>query len=284
MKKQYKLEYIVKEEDKLLEFLYKNINKAKNVTKSLLSNKSILVNSKVITKFDYVLKPNDKVEVKLLNDEDLDILYEDSELIVVNKKSGLLTIATDKERERTLYHLVMNYLKDINSKNKIYVVHRLDRDTSGIVVFAKNEKIKTLLQNNWNEIVTIRRYVALTEGAKPNNSGTIKSYLKENKNKMVYSTNQKDGKLAITHYKKIKENKKYTLLDIDLETGRKNQIRVHLNDIGLNIVGDKKYGYQTDPIRRLCLHAYILEFTHPITKKVMHFETSIPPIFMRLAG
>ena len=282
MKKNYKLQYTVKKEIELLEFLYENVDKAKNVIKSFLKNKCITVNNKVTTKHDYKLFPNDIIDIKLLNNEDLDIIYEDNEIIVLNKRSGLLTIATNKEKEKTLYHMVSNYVKSVNSNTKIYVVHRLDKDTSGIVMFAKNERIKKLLQNNWNDIVTHRKYVALTEGNNINDSGTIKSYLKENNSRMVYLTNKNEGKLAITHYKKIKQNKKYKLLDIEIETGRKNQIRVQLNQIGLNIVGDKKYGYHTDPIKRLCLHSYLLEFIHTINKKKMHFETNIPNSFMNL--
>lgn len=212
----------------------------------------------------------------------IDILYEDKEIIVVNKPSGLLCIATDKQKEKTMYHMVSSYLKKSNPRSKVYIVHRLDKDTSGIVVFAKNVSMKMRLQNDWNELVTKRGYVALVEGNVEKDRGVIKNYLKETKTLLVYSTNDKSGKLAITEYRKIISNSLYTMLDINIKTGRKNQIRVHMKDIGHVIVGDKKYGSKRNPIRRLCLHANILEFIHPVTKKKMFFETDVPDNFIKL--
>lgn len=212
----------------------------------------------------------------------IDILYEDKDIIVVNKPAGLLCVATDKQKEKTMYHRVSSYLKKSNPRSKVYIVHRLDKDTSGIVVFAKNVSIKLRLQNNWNEIVTKRGYVALVEGKVEKTHGVIKSYLKETKTLLVYSTKDKSGKLAITEYREVISNSLYTMLDINIKTGRKNQIRVHMSDMGNVIVGDKKYGSKKNPIRRLCLHANILEFVHPVTKKKMHFETDIPDSFVKL--
>lgn len=210
----------------------------------------------------------------------LEILYEDKHLIAVVKPSGLLTIGTDKEKDKTLYRKVSDYVKKQHKSNKIFIVHRLDKDTSGIVLFAKDEKVKRILQHNWDQ--TTRYYVALVEG-KVTNQGTIKNWLRETKTLYTYSSNKKnDGVLAITKYKPIKATKEYSLLDIEILTGRKNQIRVHMKDIGHSIVGDKKYGSIKNPIRRMCLHANYLKFLHPITNKEIILESKYPTIFDKL--
>jgi len=212
----------------------------------------------------------------------LDIIYEDKSIIVINKKPHILTISTDNEKEKTLFHQVMLYEKRKNKNNKVFIVHRLDKDTSGLVVFAKDEKTKFKLQNNWDKD-TKRGYVAVVHG-KTKEKDTLKSYLMETKTLMVYSTNDiENGKLAITQYQKLQENNKYTLLKIKIKTGRKNQIRVQLNDNKNQIVGDKKYGNNKfDPLRRLCLHANYLEFIHPVTNKKMVFELPIPKEFLEI--
>ena len=209
----------------------------------------------------------------------LDIIYEDKSIIVVNKPSHLLTISTDNEKEKTLFHKVLMYEKRKNKNNKVFIVHRLDKDTSGLVLFSKDEKLKYKLQNNWDKEAK-RGYVAIVHG-KTKDKETLKSYLAETKTLMVYSTDEKNGKLAITEYEKIKENKKFTLLKIKIKTGRKNQIRVQLSDNNNPIIGDKKYGKDKfDPLRRLCLHANYLEIVHPVTNKKMVFETEIPKEFI----
>ena len=213
--------------------------------------------------------------------EKLDIIYEDKFLIVVNKKSGLLTIANEKIRDNTLYHQVYTYLKQKNKNNKVFIVHRLDKDTSGLVLFAKNEKIKYELQENWNNHVK-RSYYAIVNGIVNKNKNTIKSYLKETSTLFVYSTNDSKGKLAITEYELLNKNKNYSLLKINIKTGRKNQIRVHLNDINHSIVGDKKYGIKHNPLKRLCLHAYSIEFIHPITNELIKLESKYPKEFNKL--
>lgn len=210
----------------------------------------------------------------------LDIIYEDKKIIVINKPAGLLTVSTIKEKERTLFHEVFDYVKKSNPKSKVFIVNRLDKDTSGIVVFAKDQSIKYAYQNNWDKLAVIRRYVAVVCGKVKQVKGTIRSYLKESKTLMVYSTNDKKaGKLAVTNYKVIKENDNYTMLDVDIRTGRKNQIRVHLKDIGHLIVGDKKYGTSNKNFRRLFLHAYYLVLINPKTKKKMEFYCKVPVIF-----
>lgn len=204
----------------------------------------------------------------------LKIIYEDKTILVVNKEAGLLTIATKSEREKTLYHEVYEYLKSKNKHNKVYIVHRLDKDTSGLVLFAKNEDAKYKLQNNWSKVE--RRYYAVTEGV-TKEKDVIRLHLMENNNFQVFVS--KDGKLAITEYKRILNNKKYSLLDINLKTGRKNQIRISLSHLGYPIIGDKKYNAKTNPLNRLGLHAYKIVFNHPKTNEHIFLETSIPKTF-----
>ncbi len=210
----------------------------------------------------------------------LDIIYEDKEILVINKPSGILTVSTIKEKEKTLFHEVSDYVKKSNPKAKVFIINRLDKDTSGIVMFAKNENVKYMYQNNWNNIVLQRRYVAVVNGVLENKNDVIKSYLKENKALFVYSSNdRKNGKLAITNYKVIKENSNYSMLDIAIETGRKNQIRVHMKDINHPIVGDFKYGISNKGVKRLMLHANKLVVLNPKTNKKMEFISNIPRCF-----
>lgn len=210
----------------------------------------------------------------------LDILYEDKFVIVVNKPSNLLTVATDKEKDRTLFSYVYDYLKQKNKSNKVFIVHRLDKDTSGIVILAKDEKTKFYLQDNWDKFK--RNYVAVVNGKVEKSKGVLKSYLQETKTHLTYSVNDKNGKLAITEYEKVLENNQYTMLSLNLKTGRKNQIRVQLADMGNPIVGDKKYGIKKDPIRRMALVANTLEFIHPKTKEKIVIDIDIPNSFISL--
>ena len=212
----------------------------------------------------------------------LKIIYEDKDIIVIDKPSHILTISTDNEKEKTLFHKVMMYEKRKNKNNKVFIVHRLDRETSGLIVFAKSEEVKYFLQNNWEKDAK-RGYVAVVHG-KTKDRDTLKSYLKETKTLMVYSTKEHSGgKLAITEYEKIRENARLTLLKIKIKTGRKNQIRVQLNEQGNKIVGDKKYGDKKfDPLRRLCLDANYLSFIHPTKKERVVFEKDIPKEFLEL--
>jgi len=265
------MKYEILEELELFSFLNSKYDRKK--VKNLLTNKCILVNDKIVTRHDYLLKKGDLVFVNKYKDELLEVIYEDKNIIVVNKKSNLLTISNEK-KEVNLYSLLSEYVKRNNKKNKIFVVHRLDKDTSGVVLFARNEKIKKILQDNWDSLVYKREYVAVVEG-ETKEEETLIHYLKENQNHYVYVS--KDGKKSITHYKKIKSNGKYTLLDILIETGRKNQIRVQLKEIDHPIIGDNKYGgIKKD---RLYLHAYKLELIDPITKKQMSFIAPIPDNF-----
>jgi 23S rRNA pseudouridine1911/1915/1917 synthase len=214
----------------------------------------------------------------------IEVIYEDDDLIVIEKESGMLSIAGNpRDFEVTAHNQLMAYVKRHHPKNRIYVVHRLDKDTSGIMLFAKNEKMKATLQENWKEIVTERMYTALVEGNVKKQSGTITSWLTESKTFKMYSSSfDNGGKQAITHYKKIRGNKNYSLLEVMLETGRKNQIRVHMEEIGHPIVGDKKYGAHGNPLKRVGLHATTLVFKHPVTGKQMKFTSKVPKKFNKL--
>lgn len=268
--------YIVKENEILIEFLKKMFsNLSKNSVKSLLHNEKVFVNGNMTTKYNHELNVGDVVEIREKVAKNIDIIYEDKDIIVINKPSGLLTVAIEKEKNKTAYHLVMEYLKKKNKNNRIFIIHRLDKDTSGIIMFAKNERAKHLYQDNWNDIVKKRCYYAVIDGKMENKEGTIKSYLKENGN-MVYSVKDRSGKLAITEYKVLKERKNISLLDINLKTGRKNQIRVHMKENKTPILGDLKYGEKSKLINRLALHAYKLELINPVTKKLLIFEASMP--------
>lgn len=274
--------YIVKENKILIEFLKKMFsNLSKNSVKSLLHNEKVFVNGNMTTKYNYELNIGDVVEIREKVAKNIDIIYEDKDIIVINKPSGLLTVATEKEKNKTAYHLVMEYLKKKNKNNRIFIIHRLDKDTSGIIMFAKNERAKHLYQDNWNDIVKKRCYYAVIDGKMENKEGTIKSYLKENGN-MVYSVKDRSGKLAITEYKVLKERKNISLLDINLKTGRKNQIRVHMKENKTPILGDLKYGEKSKLINRLALHAYKLELINPVTKKLLTFEINMPNEFKML--
>lgn len=277
------MKYIINNECQLLDFLICNVkNVSKNKIKSMLKYEQVLVNNKIIKQYNYELKKNDIVTLSSTKKmkTDLEIIYEDKNIIVLDKPCGLLTIGTKDEKEKTLYHFVSEYVKLDNKNNNIFIIHRLDRDTSGIIMFAKNEKIKMRYQNNWNELVIRRSYVAIVDGIMKEKCGTIKTFLNENKEGYVYSS--KSGKLAITEYKTIKENNNYSMINVNIKTGRKNQIRVHFKEIGHPILGDKKYGNKINPIKRLCLHANVLEITNPISKKIDKYESKIPKEFNKI--
>ncbi len=213
----------------------------------------------------------------------LQIVYEDDYLIVANKEAGLLTIATETEREHTAYAYLSAYLKFYRKQDKIFIVHRLDRMTSGLLVFAKSEMVQRALRENWNDTVVSRRYVAVVEGRLRQSEGTINTWIDEDPQTLrMYVSRPGYGKRAITHYKLIDQNANMSLVELNLETGRKNQIRVHMRHLGHTLAGDKKYGSQIDPIGRLCLHAMQIEFYHPMTGKLLNFETKIPQEFSNL--
>ena len=275
----------VNKEDKLLNYLYENLDMPKKRVKQYLTHGSIYVNNSKVTQFDYKLVPgmNIIIDTDNKNKKELpfDIVFEDDHIIVVNKPSGLLTIATDKEKEKTLFHIVREYLVSKDKFARVFIVHRLDKDTSGIVVLAKDEKTKNRLQENWNEFVTLREYVAVVHGKLKNKEDRIVQKLKENKTNLVYVSKDDDAKEAITNYKVIKETDNYSMVSINIETGRKNQIRVAFQTLRNPIVGDKKYG-EKDNENRLYLHANRLKMYYPEIKKNILFEIPTPNEFKKI--
>ncbi|MDQ0195086.1 RluA family pseudouridine synthase [Paenibacillus wynnii] len=281
--------YPVTEPAELLPFLLTHIaNRGRNSIKSLLSRGQIAVNGKSVTQHNYQLHPGQTVTLdmeKTVQAEEmigLQIVHEDEDLIVIQKDAGLLSIATSEENDLTAYRQLMDHVRLSNPKNRIFVVHRLDRDTSGIMMFAKSERIQQTLQNTWKDTVKSRSYVALVEGAVKKPEGTITSWLKETSTLKMYSSpHEGDGLHAVTHYKLIQSNRHFSLLEVQLETGRKNQIRVHMADIGHPIAGDKKYGAETKTVGRLGLHARVLSFIHPTSGELLTFESAIPKTFLK---
>ncbi|MBP1762429.1 MAG: pseudouridine synthase, partial [Firmicutes bacterium] len=204
-------------------------------------------------------------------------------IIVIDKPVGLLSMASDKEKVNTAYHQLTDHVRRDNPDNRIFIVHRLDRDTSGVMLFAKSEEVKHILQDSWKEMVVDRAYVAVVEGKVDKGEGEIRSWLKETKTRLMYASSQPgEGLEAISHYKVLRSSDAYSLLEIRLATGRKNQIRVHMQELGHSIVGDKKYGAHSNPLGRLGLHAHVLAFYHPVSREIMRFETEVPKKFNRL--
>ena len=282
-------EYKVQQECELLEFLFLTFkNKSRNSVKSLLSNHQVSVDGAPVSQFNFKLYPGDTViiskkPIRRKTRSNLPIIFENDEIIVINKPSGLLSIASDKEKGSTAYRMLTDYVQQKDKHNRIFVVHRLDEDTSGVLMVAKNVKIQQALQDNWNDLVSSRGYYAIVDGVMENKSGAVKSYLKKNSQNMMYSSKKAgDGQLAITHYKVIQTSNEYTLLDVHIDSGRKNQIRVHMGDLGHHVIGDDKYGNPTNPIKRLGLHAYELVIKHPFTGKVMKFSAPMPKEFKTL--
>lgn len=280
------MKLIVKKDGELLEYLYENLNMPKKRIKQYLTHGAIYVNNNRVKQYNYhvVSGMNINIDTESKNKKTLpfEVLFEDDHIIVVNKPSGLLTIATAKEKERTLYHIVREYLISKEKQSKVFIVHRLDKDTSGIVVLAKDEKTKNQLQENWNEYVSLREYVAVVHGHLKEDSGRVVQNLMETKTNLVYVSRSNEGKEAITNYKVIKENENYSLVNVSIETGRKNQIRVAFQSLRHPIVGDKKYGDTRDKETRLYLHANRLKMYYPVLKKDILFETANPQEFKKI--
>ena len=273
----------VTEPGKLLEFLFEAMPQRKRTNvKELLKYGQVMLNGTVARQFDAPLNPGDEVKVNLTRafvtfyNRRLQLVYEDDDIIVANKGYGLLSIGNDKIKDGTAYSILRDYLKSKDPRNKLFIVHRLDQHTSRLMVFAKNTEA-------WNNMVRRRQYVCVVEGKIDPPEGEVKSYLAENSKYLVYSTDKpEEGKLAYTRYKAIKSANGYTLAEVELETGRKNQIRVHMKDLGHPIIGDRRYGARTAPIHRLALHARTLVFIHPVSRKLMEFETPIPASFVSM--
>lgn len=282
--------YPVTADGALLEFLIEAMPQRKRTNiKELLRHNQVAVNGVPVTRHDTPLRLGDEVKVNLVREFRLfyhrrvKLVYEDDDIIVINKGYGLLSMGTDKVKDGTAYSILREYVKWGNPANKLFIIHRLDRDTSGLMMFAKTIEAKEQMQHNWNQMVLNRQYYAVVDGVPDEREGVIKSYLTENAQHEVYSTeNPEEGQLAVTRYKTLKVHGGKALLAVELDTGRKNQIRVHMKEMGHPISGDRRYGGQPNSIHRLALHAGTLRFVHPITRKEMNFSTPVPESFKRL--
>lgn len=274
----------------LLQFVEQSLPEMKRTRlKQMLAHDQIAVNDMPQRQFDQPLNPGDKVKInftrefRVFSHRRLKLVYEDEDIIVVNKGYGLLSMGNDKTREGTAYSILREYIKWQNPANKLFIIHRLDRDTSGLMMFAKSEEAKRTMQHNWNNMVLNRKYLAVVEGTPEPPEDTIRSYLAETSQYEVYSTDDPaKGQLAVTRYRTLESGPRFSLLEVELDTGRKNQIRVHMKDTGHPISGDRKYGAEASPIHRLALHAQTLRFIHPVTRREMNFTTPVPSSFTSL--
>lgn len=280
----------VEESAPLLEWLLANSGQSKSKTKATLQNRGVKVNKRLVTQFDFMLSPGDEVTISLSKKNDqfqsryLKLVYEDKFLLVIEKNCGILSMAAGHS-SLNVKKVLDDYFHKSHQRCTAHVVHRLDRDTSGLMIYAKDIQTAQLLEHDWHNIVYDRRYVSVLSGQVENNEGTIANWLKDNKSYVTYSSSvDNGGKYAISHFHLLNRSEKYSLVDFKLETGRKNQIRVHAADMGHPVCGDIKYGNGDNPIHRLALHAYVLCFYHPITHRPMEFETAIPASFRSLFG
>ena len=272
----------------LLEYLVKNINMSRNKIKDTLQGRGIRVGGKTVTQFDFPLKRGMKISISkskrnnLFKSKWLKLIYEDDFLVVIEKMPGILSMAAG-HGSLNVKSVLDDYFHRSRQKCRAHAVHRLDRDTSGLMVYAKDMETEQILEHNWHDIVYDRRYVAVVAGEMEEDNGTIANWLKDNRAYVTYSSPfDNGGKYAVTHFHTLKRSTDYSLVEYKLETGRKNQIRVHSADMGHPVCGDVKYGNGCDPLHRLCLHAYMLHFTHPVTQIPMEFSTPIPVQFRKL--
>lgn len=285
--KQYN-HYIVKEPSELLAWLMENLHDSRTKIKATLSGKGIKVNGKIVTQFDYPLVPGMKIAVSKTKQNNqfknhyIKLVYEDRYLVVIEKKPGILSMAAGHS-SLNVKTVLDNYFKQTRQRCQAHVVHRLDRETSGLMIYAKDKQTELALEADWHNIVFDRRYVAVLSGEVVDNEGTIANWLKDNKAYVTYSSPvDNGGKYAVTHFHVLARTYEHSLVEFKLETGRKNQIRVHAADMGHPVCGDIKYGNGDDPLGRLCLHAFKLCFYHPINHRPMEFETELPQTFRKL--
>lgn len=278
----------VKENAPLLEYLINNVSESRSKLKATLQGRGIAVNGRMVTQFDYQLKAGDKIIISRHKKQNqfksryVKIVYEDRWLVVVEKNIGILSMAAGHS-SLNVKSVLDDYFLKSRQKCRAHVVHRLDRDTSGLMVYAKDIETEQILEHNWHQIVYDRRYVAVVSGEMEQNNGTIANWLKDNKAYITYSSpTDNGGKYAVTHFQVLNRTTEHSLVEYKLETGRKNQVRVHSADMGHPVCGDMKYGNGDDPLHRLCLHAYMLCFTHPVTGEPMEFSTPIPTAFRSL--
>lgn len=283
------IEFTVKKPQILIDFLMTAMQGiSRNKVKDILTGHGIAVDKKLVTQYDYQLEPGMVVRVSRhkrsteLKNKYVKIVYEDKDLVVIEKNIEILSMSTTSH-QFCVKTVLDEYFKRRHFKCTAHVVHRLDRETSGLMIYAKNLEVKRILEDNWHSIVTDRRYIAVVSGKMEKEGGTITSWLKDNKAFITHSSHTDNGgKFAVTHYHTLEVRDRYSLVELKLETGRKNQIRVHMLDIGHPVVGDPKYGDGNNPIGRLALHAFRLNFYHPITHERMEFETPYPLSFRKL--
>ena len=282
--------FTVDKEQTLLEFLLDNLQDlSRTKVKAILKGHGVYVNKRIETQFDLLLLPGTKISVSktkrnlvVLKSRHLSIVYEDQWLVVVDKKPGILSMPAGHS-SLNVKKVLDDYFVKSRQKCTAHVVHRLDRDTSGLMIYAKDMQTEQKLERSWHEIVYDRRYIALVSGCMKEDGGTVSNWLKDNKAYYTYSSPvDNGGKFAVTHFHTLRRSDHYSLVEFALETGRKNQIRVHCADLGYPVCGDVKYGNGDDPIGRLCLHAYVLCFTHPVTQQPMEFKTPIPQNFLQV--
>lgn len=280
------MEFNVNKDTTLLPFLREVMpDKSRTSVKSFLTHGQVSINGCSTTRFDAPLQKGDTVSIasgrqtSKLRHPLLRIVYEDEYLIVADKYNGLLSVGTDKEQRKTAFFILSEHIKKENPSARLFVVHRLDRETSGLLIYAKDQSTQETLQKSWKEAVLDRRYVAVVEGAPTPRNGSVSTFLREDRNLKMWACATGEGTKAVTDYRVIKEGSQHSLVELSLETGKKNQIRAHMEWLKTPIAGDRKYGATTNPAGRVCLHAFRLRFRHPATGEILDFSTGIPRIF-----
>ncbi len=282
--------YTVSAETTLLPFLLETLSDMNRTQiKALLKYRHVALKGKAVTQFDTPLLPGDTVEINMgrsfyqFNNPQVKVLYEDRWIVVIEKASGLLSVGNENAREKNAFHIIRDYVRHDNPDAELYVCHRLDQYTSGVLIFAKDLEFMHELRANWDYYVKERKYMCVTENIPSRPEDTIESLLMEDDHMRVFSTDDEErGRLAVTHYRVIQSRGRYALVDVEIFTGKKNQIRVHMSEMGCPIAGDLKYGAETNPARRLMLHNYRLAFIHPVTGEMMRFSLTTPSVFRKL--
>ena len=280
-----KMEYTVETGGPLLPFLLEREKGSRNRVKALLARGQVSVDGETVTRHDHPLSPGQRVAVspRAVEAPPFPVLYEDGRLLVIHKPAGLLSMASDRERLRTAYRMATDYVRRQDPGARVFIVHRLDRDTSGVLLFAKDEETKRAYQDNWDALVRRRGYLAAVEGRPPREADTVRTLLRENAAHKVYSV-RSGGKEAVTRYRVLRAGPRYALVEVELDTGRKNQIRAHMSELGCPVAGDRAYGAATDPLGRLCLHAHELALSDPFTGEERVFRAEPPRGLLALAG
>ena len=289
VRKSNSMSFVVDKDIDLMSFIIEKMHGiSRNKAKSILTGQGVKINNQIVTRFDHALRKGDKVAISKhkrsqeLKNRFVKVVYEDRWLFVVEKETGILSMG-NSSNTFSVKTVLDEYLSRKKQKCTSHLVHRLDRDTSGLMIYAKTQEVQQIFEEDWHNLVTDRRYISVVSGEMETKSGSIESWLKDNKAFVTYSSPEDNGgKYALTHYKTVKTGKEYSLVELKLETGRKNQIRVHMKDIGHPVVGDVKYGREGSPIGRLALHAFRINFTHPMTKETLTFETPYPKSFTSL--